>query len=278
MNNKGQIIITDLLLYVIVLTIILGLIIFTMETLNDNQVTMINSNQLNDILENNLNMLVKTSGTPDNWEYLNNKDIKTIGLKSKKNNLISYDKLLKLKNNNQLLNNYFPTGVSYELTLCSKNTSNNNMLISGTSFSNKKQVLSKSETILIDYGYQIIQFDSADNNETCYYNHDTNWKCKAFTVNNTLLNEGEYYIITTSDTEYILSNTFNENITDTAKGIKKITNKIKQLTRNENETINMHTKNNNQNTYLVYDKNNRQEFLKQLTKPEIYELNLKIAI
>lgn len=278
MNNKGQIIITELLLYIIVLTIILSLIIFTMVTLNDNQVTKINNKELNKLLEDNINLLIKTSGNPNNWEKIENNNIKTIGLKSNNNHLISYEKLVKLKNNPQLLDNYFPSGVSYELTIYPKNNPSDKTLIAGNSFSNKKQVLSKSEVILFDYGYKITSFNHDNNTLSCNYNHNSNWICNAFTVSKNLLNKGEYYIITNSDTEYILSDTYSENITDTDKGIIKISDKLNQLMKNENETIYLHINNNNNETYLVYDENNLEEYLKYVIKPEVYILQLKVAI
>ena len=278
MNNKGQIIITDLLLYIIILIVILSLITFTIVTLNDNQVTRINNKQLNSILEDNMNTLTKTSGTPSNWEKTNLKNLKTIGLKSENNHLISYEKLMKLKNNNQLLNDYFPSGVSYELTLYPKNNPDNKMLISGNPLSNKKQILSKSEVILLDYGFQTTSFNKDNNNESCYYNHNSSWSCKAFTISKTLLNEGKYYIITNSKTEYVLSNTFSENITEESEGITKINKQLEQLLKTENETIHIHIKNNKNHTYITYDNNNNEEFLKQVIKPETYILNMKIAI
>lgn len=278
MNNKGQIIITDLLLYIIVLTIILGLIIFSMTILNDSQVTRINNKQLNNLLDNSLETLTETSGLPSKWEYMDNDDIKTVGLKSDNNNFISYQKLMKLKNNKHLLDSYFPSGVAYELTLYPKNNENSRMLIAGNYLSNQKQVFSKSEIILIDYGYNITSFYKDNNINSCYYNHNKDWTCKPFTISKSLLNEGEYYIITNDNIEYILSNTYSENITQNGKGIININNNLKQLIKNENETIYLHITSHNNDTYLVYDKNNIEEYLNNVIKPEVYILNMKVAI
>lgn len=248
-----------------------------MVTLNDNQVTRINNKEYNNLLENNMDILTKTSGTPTNWEYEDNNNIKTIGLKSNNNHQISYQKILKLKENKQLMDKYFPSGVSYEITLYPKNNPNNKMLIAGTQLTNKKQVLSKSQIVFIDYGYKITQFNKERKTDTCYYNHDSNWTCKAFTITKTLLNEGEYYIITNTSTEYILSNTYSENITDTNNGITKINNKLQQLLKNDNETIYIHINTKNNNTYIAYDNNNQQEHLNKIIKPETQILNIKIA-
>ncbi|RAP52318.1 MAG: hypothetical protein BZ138_03325 [Methanosphaera sp. rholeuAM270] len=278
MNNKGQIIITELLLYIIVMTIILSLIIFTMVTLDDNQVTRINTKDLNALLDNSLDMLTKTSGTPSNWDKLGFNDIKSIGLKSDNNHFISYDKLIKLKNNNELLDNYFPDDVSYELTLYPKSNRNNLVKIAGNGISNKRQIQSKSRVVLLDYGFNITSFQNDEDNSFCPYNHDRNWTCKAFTVSTNSLNKGKYYIVTNSYTEYILSNTYSENISSSTNTILNINDKMNQLLENENETIYLHINTNKNNTYLAYDKNNKEEYLKEVIKPEIYILNMKIAI
>lgn len=278
MNNKGQIIITDLLLYLILTTIILSLIIFSMVTLDDNQVTRINIKQLNDLTGDCLDMLTKTSGTPNNWEHADYNEIKTIGLKSNDNHLISYDKLIKLKNNNRLLEKYFPEGVSYELTLYPKNNQNDKMIIAQKSFSNKKQTVSKSEVILLDYGFEITSFTNDKNNEYCYYNHDNNWTCKSFPISRKSLNEGKYYIVTKSNIRYILSNTYSENVTGTSHSTLSINDKLNQLLKNENETVYLHICTGDNNTHMVYDKNNREEFLKYVIDPEVYSLNIKVAI
>lgn len=275
MNNKGQISM-ELLLYLVVITIIMSLIIFTLETVDDNQVTRINNKELTNILDDTLETLIKDSGTPYNWEKLDNNQIRVIGLKSNYNNKISYEKLIKLKNNNQLFNNYFPDGISYELTLSPKYDPKKVMTIAGSSLSGKKQILSKSEVVLLDYGYNITQFTKHNKTEECYYNHDSNWTCISFTISKELLNEGTYYIITNLNIEYILSNTYSENITDISSQSANINNQLKQLIKDENETIQIHINNPN-STYIVYDKNNKEQYLKNVIEPEIYILTLKIA-
>ena len=131
MNNKGQIIITDILLYLILLLVIFSLVIYATETLNDNQVTKINNKQANQFLKDSLSTLTKTSGTPSNWEYSSSNNIQTIGLKSNKGQLLSYDKLIKLKTNPNLLDGYFPDSLDYSLTLYPRDNVNSKELIAG---------------------------------------------------------------------------------------------------------------------------------------------------
>lgn len=278
MNNKGQIIITDMLLYLIILTVILGIIVYTTSTLNDNQVTRTNNKQIKNILEDTLSMLTKTSGTPANWQYLDTNDIKIIGLKSENSQLLNYNKLMKLKQNNQLLDELIPVNMDYSLTLYPKNNPNSKELIAGKEYLiNKKQIQSKDTTVVLDYEYKTTSFTKDSNADTCSYNHDNQWSCKTITINETLLNHGKYYIVTDALTEYVLSNTYQDNITGQTKNKININQQLEQLKCNENQTIYIHIKTNTNNTCLVYDSNNREKYLDTVIRPEIYILNLKIA-
>ena len=202
MNNKGQIIITDILLYLIILLVIFSIVIYATVTLNDNQVTRINNKQLNNLLEDSISALTKTSGTPNNWEELNVNKVDTVGLKSPKNQLLSYDKLIKLKNNPYLLDKYFPTGIDYSLTMYSKSNPNNEVLIAGKSnFNNKKQIQSKSTVVLFDYAFDITSFKKENMTVYCPYNHSEQWICKTINVNDESLSSGKYYIISDSKKE-----------------------------------------------------------------------------
>lgn len=277
MNNKGQIIITDILLYLIILLVIFSIVIYATVTLNDNQVTRINNKQINQLLEESLSTLTKTSGTPENWEELNSNDIDNIGLKSSNSQLLSYDKLIKLKNNPNLLDKYFPNDLDYSLTLYPKDNINDKELIAGKNiFNNKKQVQSKNVLVLFDYGFNTLSFKRENTGETCPYNHDNQWICKTININELLLSTGKYYIISESNIEYILSNTYSENTTGETNKVS-INNQLEQLMKNTNQTIYLHIKANNNNTYLVYDIKNRENFLEEVIKPRVYVLNMKIA-
>lgn len=277
MNSKGQIIISDMLLYLIILLVIFSMLTYATVTLNDNQVTRINNKQLNQLLTDSISTLTKTSGTPKNWEESNFNDVGTVGLKSTESQLLSYDKLIKLKNNPNLLDKYFPNALDYSLTLYPQNDSNDKELIAGkNSFSNKKQVLSKNVLVLFDYGFDRLSFNKESSGEECPYRHDNQWICKAINVNELLLSSGKYYIISESDIDYILSNTYSENTTGKTNKLC-INDQLEQLRKNTNQTIYLHIRTNNNNTYLVYDTNNRESFLEEVIKPKVYVLNMKIA-
>lgn len=275
MNDKGQIIITEILFYILLSVIILSVIIYATETINDYQVTGINNRQLNKLLEDNLSLLTKTSGKPENWEKTNINNIETVGLKHTKTELLDYDKITRLKNSPQLLENHFPEGISYILVLYPKNNPNKREIIAQKgSFNNRKQIIAKNRTVTIDYNLRATSFE---NNESCPYEHDDKWSCITINVNENTLSNTKYYLLSDSNIEYILSNTYSENITGQTQKTC-INSQIMQLIKNDNQTIHVHTKSDTNNTYLVRDANNRERFIESVIKPEIYVLKLIIAV
>ena len=276
MNDKGQIIITEILFYLLILLIILSIIIYATETINNDQVTKLNNRQLNTLLDDNLQVLTKTSGKPQNWEKLNINEIETTGLKDGESNHLSYDKITRLKENPQLLERQFPEDMDYSLILYPKNNPNSIQTIAkrGT-FHNKKQSYTKSTMVLINYNMKCISF--YNNNETCPYEHDAKWSCITININENILSNTKYYLISDSNIEYIISNTYSDNITGQTKRTC-INNQLNQLIRNNNQTIHIHAKGYTKNTYLVYDTNGREIFIESVIKPEIYVLKLKIAV
>ncbi len=275
MNDKGQIIITEILFYILLSVIILSVIIYATETINDYQVTGINNRQLNKLLEDNLLTLTKTSGKPENWEKINTNKIETIGLKQTKTDMLDYDKIMRLKDSPQLLENHFPDGVSYVLMLYPKNNPNKREVIAqrGT-FNNRKQIRAKNRTVIIDYK---LKSTFLKNNESCPYEHDDKWSCITINVNENILSNTKYYLLSDSNIEYILSNTYSDNITGQTQKTC-INSQIMQLIKNDNQTIHVHTKSDTNNTYLVRDANNRERFIESVIKPEIYVLKLIIAV
>lgn len=276
MNNKGQMIITDMILYIIISIIILSAIIYAIETLNDGQVTSINNRQLKSVLEDNISLLTKTTGKPENWEKLNDNDVETIGLRSTRSGTLSYDKIIRLKNSPRLLEKCFFPEVDYSLTLYQKNNPDRRKTIGQKGdFNNKKQILSKSVPVILDYGYKITSI--TESNESCPYEHDKGWMCKTLSIDENTLGHGKYYLISDSNIEYILSNTLLENVTgQTRKAC--INSQMKRLTGNDNRTLCLHTKGGTNYTFLVYDTNDREEFLESVIRPEVHVLELKIAV
>lgn len=260
------------------LTLLLSLIVYATSTLNDNQITRTNNKQINNILEDTMSTLTQTTGTPENWQYMDTQDIKIVGLKSENGQLLNYNKLIKLKQNKQLLDTLIPSNLEYSLTLYPKNNPNNKELIAGKEYlTNKKQIQSKDTQVVLDYEYKTLSFAKDNSTGSCPYTHGNDWNCKTITITKHLLDNGKYYIVTDSNTEYILSNTYSDNITGQTNSIINIKTMLEQLRRNENQTIYLHIRTDTNNTCLVYDSNNREEYLETVLKPQTYVLNLKIA-
>ena len=281
MNSKGQLIITDLMLYIIILVFVVGMVIYTLNILNDNNVVTLSNNELNHILQDTVDTLVKTEGSPSNWDNVSTNNIKTVGLRKNSSTLsISYNKLIKLKNNDYLVDKFIPDGLDYSLNVYSEDNPQNQLHIAGEySLSNKKNIYSKQVPIIIDYGYDIYAICNDNITNYCPYNHNnlsSNWICKPFLINKTSLNNGKYYILTNKNNEYILSNTYNHQITDEMSIKKEINSQLDSLLESDNDTIYIHI--NTQNTaYLVYDSNNLEEYLDSVYNPEVYILNLSIS-
>lgn len=270
--------ISDLLLYLVVIIIILGMIVYFSAIINDNQVSNVNNKELNNYLDTLTSLLVETSGKPDNWEKLNTMSgVCSVGLKSTTSSLISYDKLVKLKENSFLLDNVLPSGVYYSVSITQEGQQP--IFIAGSStLSDKKNIQTRQVPIIIDYGFQIMGKDNNNHEYTCPYNHDNNtWKCRIINLNQSSLNEGKYYILTKKPTQITISNTYQENITKTCNNKLNINPQLQQLQQNTNQTIYIHFKSKDNDIYIVYDKNNREKFLDTIIQPETNTLEIKTA-
>lgn len=281
MNSKGQLIITELILYIIIIVICISMILYIFNTINNNQVMTLDNRMTNQILEDTMDTLIMSEGTPSNWDNLSDKDIKTIGLR--KNSLsyqISYNKLSKLKNNTDLIDDFFPKGLSYSLIVYPKNNPKNQEYIAGEySLENRNNIYSREVPIIIDYGYDIYTIKSHKYMNYCPYNHNNSssiWQCKPFSINRTSIYNGIFYIVSNNETNYILSNTYNQQVNNTVSNKKNINQEVETLLNSENDTIYIHI-NTNTTSYLVYDENNLEKYLDSIYDPEIYILKLSIS-
>lgn len=281
MNSEGQLIITDLMLYIVILIFVVGMVIYALNLIDDNDVVTLSNHEINQILQDTLDTLVKTEGFPATWDNISINDIKTVGLRKNSSvSGISYNKLIKLKNNDYLMDKFIPGGLDYSLNMYSKGNPENQLHIAGEySLSNKKNIYSKQVPIIIDYSYDIYAICKDNLTDYCSYNHNnssSNWICKPFPINKTSLNNGKYYILTNKNNKYTLSNTYNHQITDEMSVKKEINSQLTSLLESDNDTIYIHI--NTQNAaYLVHDSNNMEEYLDSVYNPEVYMLNLSIS-
>jgi len=266
MNSKGQIIITDLFFYLIIVTIILSIVIYSFSMINDNQVENIQISTINQVLEDFTQTLM-SEGIPDNWNE--NNEIIQIGLAVNNNsNKISYQKLKRLKENTYLLDKYFPEGIKYSVYLEPINKSQEEINIIRSDLG--KNVYHKTRTVILDYGYEITPINSEI---ICSLNHTENYNCIYLNINKTSLNEGKYYMVSKNNINYSLSNTYNEIITSNDN---ELNNNFNQLLHEDEDTICIHISNNNE-TYLVYDKFNQRNNLNSVLNPDIYVLHVEVS-
>ncbi len=275
MNNKGQLIIGNLMLYVVVLVIIIGFFVYLNNTIDDRDVSVLTNYEANQLVEDTMKMLVETEGTPTDWQYASTSDVLSIGLKKNSTtNLISYNKLVRLTDESILLDNLLSDAYSYSLTIESKTNSTGETIIAGSKKSNKN-IYSKSQPVIIDYDYDTTYIKDEENQ--CSLGHDNSqYSCKVFSINKTQLDKGEYYIVS-SDTSagYILQNSYNDQVTGSlSDGVSSINSQISSLQRQDNETITIHME--SDEAFLVYDTNNRKEYLDSVLNPPVYILTLNV--
>lgn len=265
MNSKGQIIITDLLFYLIIVTIILSIVIYSFSMINDNQVENIQIANMNQLLEDFTQNLM-SEGIPGNW---NENNVIQVGLAvNNSSNRISYQKLQRLKENTYLLDKYFPEGIRYSVYLEPLNKSQEEIIISRSDLG--KNIYHKTRTVMFDYGYEVLPINNEIN---CPLNHTENYNCIYLNINKTSLNEGKYYLVSKNSINYSLSNTYNEIITGCND---ELNNNLNQLLHEDEDTIFIHISNKNE-TYLVYDKFNQRDNLNSVLNPDIYVLHVEVS-
>lgn len=266
MNSKGQIIITDLLFYLIIVTVILSIVIYSFAMINDNQVENIQISNINQVLED-VTQILMSEGIPNNWNDDN--EIIQIGLAvNNSSSKISYQKLKRLKENTYLLDKYFPKGIKYSVYLEPVNKSREEIIIIKSDLG--KNVYQKTRTVIMDYGYEVLPVNNEINSSA---NHTENYNCIYININKTGLDEGKYYLLSENSINYSLSNTYNETITSSNY---ELNNNINQLLHGNDDTICINTSNKNE-TYLVYDKFNERDNLNSVLSPDIYVLHIEVS-
>lgn len=272
-DEKGQLIITDLILYVIILMVVLSFIIYLTDYINSSNVSKLSGDEINQLLDNTMDVLVHSPGDPYNWNYLSNSKIKTVGLQNPNSNLTSYDKLLKIKNDNSLIDNMLPENLDYSILLLSANGTNQILLAGGVV--NSSNIYTKSETIIIDYGYTTTYINSMNND--CSYQHDDICSCSVVNINKTQLDTSKYYIVTSNDAKYLIQNSYNETITgETNDHTSCINEYLEELLHSEEDSFYIHVMDNGSDTFLVEDQNDRSEYLYSVIEPELYIISMSI--
>lgn len=268
-DTKAQLIIADLVVYIIVFMIIIAIITTLTIALDRKESEIINNQEYDMIAQNTINALIKSTGTPTS-------NIKMIGLRSNETtNMISYMKLVKLKQNPQLMNKLLDYNIAYELTLKDvQNPQNTEIIIKSHHNQNNKNIYTKDAIVKLDYGYNITQIKT-QTNIICPMNHTQNYECMPITVENSTLRDGSYYLLSNcSNNYYIIENSHNENTTGHMVN-DTINQKIASLMNNVNETLYFHVNSGGGDVYLIYDVNNIKPNYENITT-KTHILTLKI--
>lgn len=277
MNNKGQIFSMDLLLYLVLLSLFLAIIYFIYVDVDDYQRESFSDVYVEEKLDDISRLLIKSSGSPDNWEFTDSSKINGIGLKSINSSHISYAKIKRLKQEPSLIEYMIPEGMKCNICLYPVNNPSERTYILGEYTANDyKNIKVRTSTLLIDYGYEILYLSKNSSNITCPYNHNhggDDYICRSFFVTKEKLDSGRYYVVTNTSTKYIISNTYNNTINSTDNNIKDVSNQIRSLVNDTNDTLYIHS---NNSLYLVYDAYNNPENLKNLLNLKAFILEIKL--
>jgi len=130
MNNAGQVFTIDALLALIIITLIIGLSANAMNITSNKLHNYAFDQSQQRIVENAADALIKTSGSPKNWEDKIDFPALTPGLAESDNrtkraggNTLSMKKIFRLENNPELMKKLIPTTMSYSLIIYPIDTS-----------------------------------------------------------------------------------------------------------------------------------------------------------
>ncbi|MBU4536071.1 MAG: hypothetical protein KKF16_09715 [Euryarchaeota archaeon] len=222
-DDRGFIFSTDLLLALIVLTVILGLSAEVVDTVSYKMQDYGSRNSLERLAHEGADILIKSPGSPDNWEELNVGEIKYPGLSRvdydhspPEGHLLSYKKILKLKKDYGKIipGNFFPSYLDCSIVIYPVDNALDPLVIHDSSqLSLSKEVVVVNRSVLCDYRsqerllYMNINPDSV-NPDPCFIEkcHQLNhgiedgedyWICRNFRIERSRMKDHSYYLINT---------------------------------------------------------------------------------
>ncbi|RAP53687.1 MAG: hypothetical protein BZ137_06155 [Methanosphaera sp. rholeuAM130] len=280
-TDNGQLLSLDLLLYLVALSMVVALSLYIYLSFDASSSGMMFSSLSDERLDSLEEALFKTPGNPANWQMMDSSQVSAIGLCVDNDSyLVSYDKLIRLKNNPDLIYTIFPSQFKCNVILEPvDNPTNRINIVNSYSYGTTDNVLVRRVPIIIDYGYDISPIESNNNDYNCPYNHlndDDYWSCKSFNVTRASLATNRYYIIS-KNADVILSNTYGQEERLHITEHIDITDKLNALIHHEEDTIYIHVHSNNNDSYLVSDKNNRIQHLNSVIAPERYTAILEVS-
>jgi len=275
MNCRGQMVLVELLFYVLCLVIVLALVFYSFDYVDNSQVAFVENSYMVSGVDDLSRILTTTSGTPTYWDRVDSSRVRTVGLcVNDSSDVISYDKILKLKSNNSLMEGLIPSGYKYCVSIYPEGHVEDRMLIAGDYIGSGVSVESRDVPVVVDFGFNYSRFTGGG---SCPMGHDDGWKCMPLNVNRSLLSGGHYYILSNSSAEFVVSNTSAVSSTSTCSGRCDVTNIFNSLVASDNDTLYIHLHSNKNDSYIVYDANNRSNFLDSVRDNRIYIITVQLS-
>lgn len=222
-DNKAQIFSLDVMLALIIVTVILGISADAMDMVSYKSQDYSSRLSLERTTVDAADILIKSSGSPDKWEYDGFSEDTIPGLAKKEANqtipnTLSLEKILKLKSNyNQLMyGNILPYGLNSSMVIYPINSSLDPLVVMNNTVPKSAcEVAVANRTVLCDFVYlsAVIEINGpcslkrsigqelevcphTDHNSFDLKSGDIGWACHHFNITAGDLNSTDFYIIT----------------------------------------------------------------------------------
>ncbi len=206
MDQKALVFSTDLLLSLVIFSIILGLSADMIDNYSIQMQEHLSRNSHERLAREATDILIKTAGSPDNWEELSTHEVKIPGLSKKDSNLISYKKVLQLKKDyhNLMPDNVFPSFIHTSIIIYPLNPVLEPVIIHNSSkIASCSDIVVVNRTINCDFrndeSILLLEINPDDyNSENKEDRHCFSKKCPHLNINGDHLisdPEAEYYWI-----------------------------------------------------------------------------------
>ena len=246
-EKKAGIFSIELLITILILIVIFN-IIFNMISISTDKITdNIDFNKQETLTSEVLDNLIKTEGTPSNWDKINYQNSYIPGLNLDEENylqVLSFSKIIALSQNyDNLINNNILNGqLKSQLIISPLNNNLENIIMGDTPSLDISNIAVVNRTVKIDYlsNYTILNLSSNNTySNICHENHGDNWICNSFNVYYDL-NQYDYYILSNNNIDYKLSNGIYSTNLKSSNACVKINNNIQFLSENNSSILILH--------------------------------------
>lgn len=255
MDNHGQIFTIDAMLALILITLIVGLSANAMNIAGNKLHGYASEKSQQRIVENTADILIKTPGSPKNWEEMRDFPGLTPGLAESGDrnrriggNTLSMMKISRLKNNPELMNKLLPSTMSYSLIIYPTDTSLPAIVVLNRTPSRYVTDISVVNRT-VEYDYMLIDlylsiktdnYEQLGSEYVCTHSSmgflthkrpdldrgKDGWLCQPFNINLDAIKSKDFYILTDPPVLNDNSRISNRWIIDTPDRINKSSHKF----------------------------------------------------